>query len=511
MVVELAISNYRAFGRDAPARFALRRGVTALTGQNNAGKSMLLRFFYEFRPLFAELARLELPENNTMERPCPPPRDVADRDSVFHRHDPGPLVLGFDYGAGPAAVVIDRRTFHYRVTAPGSEVWEELRPVFASLERALFFGPHRSLQQGSPIPGQDARSGLEFAARWREAKEKHPERVRGLLEEIGEDLCRLFQFREFHADVDDDGRVEFRVDGERLGLPELGSGISQAFLLLAQVAAQEPDYVLIDEPECHLHPACQVDFVTLLGNHARFGVIAATHNMGLARSISEHIYEIRRAPGGRASRLELLEQEDTRLSQTLGEMDFAAHRRMGCTKVLLVEGPTEVKAVRQLLAKRGDGRSVVLLPLGGSSMINGRRADELGEIRKICPNVYALIDSERGSPGDPVSIPHQEFLEACQRHGIDAHALERRSFENYLGNEAVRKVLGRPYRALKPYEDVKRAFSRWPKSENWRIVRAMRLEDFVDTDLLGFVDHVLGDPCRTTEASDGPAGDTSYT
>ncbi|NJL19016.1 MAG: AAA family ATPase [Bdellovibrionaceae bacterium] len=313
------------------------------------------------------------------------------------------------------------------MTAPGSEVWEELRPVFRSLEHTLFFGPHRSLHHGAALPGQDTRSGAEFAERWREAKQKHPERVRGLLEEISGDLCRLFRFREFHADVDENGSVELRVDGERMGLSDLGSGIGQAFLLLAQAAAEEPDYVLIDEPECHLHPACQVDFVTLLGSHARYGVIAATHNLGLARSISEHIYEIKREPEAGAARLELLDETGGRLSQRLGELDFAAHRRMGCTKVLLVEGPRRSRRT-PAAGQRGDGRSVVLLPLGGSSMINGRRADELGEIRKICPNVYALIDSERDRAGAPVSIPHREFLEACRHHGIDAHALERRSF-----------------------------------------------------------------------------------
>ncbi|NJL19043.1 MAG: hypothetical protein HC901_01680 [Bdellovibrionaceae bacterium] len=62
----------------------------------------------------------------------------------------------------------------------------------------------------------------------------------------------------------------------------------------------------------------------------------------------------------------------------------------------------------------------------------------------------------------------------------------------------MRKVLGRSYRGLKPFEDVKRAFNKWPKSENWRIVRAMRLEDFTGTDLLEFVDRILQDPCRTS-------------
>jgi predicted ATPase len=50
------ISNYRCFPDHHPATIELSDGETAFVGVNNAGKSTLMRFFYEFRPLFAVLA-----------------------------------------------------------------------------------------------------------------------------------------------------------------------------------------------------------------------------------------------------------------------------------------------------------------------------------------------------------------------------------------------------------------------------------------------------------------------
>src|SRR5260221_285247 len=51
--IKLTIKNYRCFPETKPARLTLKNGFTALVGINNAGKSSLLKFFYEFRNLFA--------------------------------------------------------------------------------------------------------------------------------------------------------------------------------------------------------------------------------------------------------------------------------------------------------------------------------------------------------------------------------------------------------------------------------------------------------------------------
>ena len=52
MNLHISIANYRCFGNKQPAEFILGPGLTAVVGINNAGKSALLRFFWEFRALF---------------------------------------------------------------------------------------------------------------------------------------------------------------------------------------------------------------------------------------------------------------------------------------------------------------------------------------------------------------------------------------------------------------------------------------------------------------------------
>src|SRR5437867_423385 len=55
MDIDIELKNYRCFPDEHPARFAIRPGFTAFVGANNSGKSSLLKFFFEFRNLFAML------------------------------------------------------------------------------------------------------------------------------------------------------------------------------------------------------------------------------------------------------------------------------------------------------------------------------------------------------------------------------------------------------------------------------------------------------------------------
>src|SRR5438093_12723726 len=49
--IKLTIGNYRCFRSSHPVVFLLRPGFSSFIGANNAGKSTLLRFLYDFRDL----------------------------------------------------------------------------------------------------------------------------------------------------------------------------------------------------------------------------------------------------------------------------------------------------------------------------------------------------------------------------------------------------------------------------------------------------------------------------
>jgi ABC-type cobalamin/Fe3+-siderophores transport system ATPase subunit len=545
MNLEITVKNYRCFNEAHPARLHLSRGTTAFIGTNNAGKSTLLRLFYELRPLFQKLAAdpatwIQLLNES---RPAPDPLDVEDRQAIFHRHGTGDLVvsvriLDCDYvRAKPDPhpyivpheidLVLSRKNFHIRARIDGQRgrfqqvdgrsthprltggesglvtvSWPVLRDLFASLADTFFIGPYRALR---PLPSRERSFDLHLGGTYFEDMLRHQEARKADYEaglrRLERDMKSIFQFQSFKVAREGTPAVlHFEINKERYRIDELGSGVGQVFLILGQAYLRRPAYLFIDEPECHLHPSIQAEFITALNGYTRKALFLATHSMGLARTASDRIYQVTRHASDRFTTVRR-HQPGERLSEVLGEINFSVQQQAGCKKVLLVEGPTEVKAIRQFLRHLGHDRQVVILPLGGSSMINSHRDDELIEIARICPDVYGLIDSEKPAPDSPLAPERRGFLQSCAKAGITCHILERRSLENYLTRPAIHKALGRGFRELGPHDDVKRRYAHWPKADNWKVVQAMSAKDFADTDLGRFLRSVIEAPCRT----DGPS------
>ncbi|MHC5822921.1 MAG: hypothetical protein ACYT04_45590, partial [Nostoc sp.] len=213
------------------------------------------------------------------------------------------------------------------------------------------------------------------------------------------------------------------------------------------------------------------------------GVLFATHSIGLARSSAERIYTVRKGNDGS----EVREYEkNPHLSELLGELSFSTYKEFGFDKILLVEGPTEIKTIQQFLRKYKKDHEILLLPLGGGSLINDSFELELEEIKRISDKIFVLIDSERKFADAELEPTRQAFLDMCQRIGILPHVLERRATENYFPDRAVKLVKGSNFRELQPYEKLADAPG-WGKAENWKIAREMTLDELEGTDLGVFI------------------------
>src|SRR6266700_8378531 len=126
------------------------------------------------------------------------------------------------------------------------------------------------------------------------------------------------------------------INGKSYKISELGSGLTQFFLVLASavIRSSTPSYILIDEPEINLHPSLQLDFLTRLTAYANHGILFATHSVGLARASADHIYSVRRSPDGQS---EITDYNSTpRLAELLGELSFSGYKELGFDKILLV-------------------------------------------------------------------------------------------------------------------------------------------------------------------------------
>ena len=526
----VTIKNYRCFSDQKPVRISMRKGFTALVGVNNSGKSSLLRLFYELRSLFMSISRsgdqfiqaMRADPGLAFNRAD----SVRDNAELFCNANARDITLEFEAtlnltsehhnSVSPERIVltIPRDTNLYRAqmflagkvlniktdTSMGREGNSALRigdklidmeayyRIFEALSRVVYIGPFRNaINVGGSADYYDMQIGEHFIRSWDSLKAGGSKKQISAALRLTQDIKTVFRFRNLEINAGSDNRtLQVIIDEKPYGLEELGSGLAQFIVILSNIAAKKPSWVLIDEPELNLHPTLQLDFLTTLASYASEGILFSTQSIGLARTCADRIYSVRLDDEGRS---EISDFETTpRLSEFLGELSFSGYRELSCNQILLVEGSTDVKTIQQLLRHINKDHQIVLLSLAGSDLIKAASETELQEIKRITDNIYALIDSERDAPGVPLSTDRQAFLETCHKLDIKCLVLERRAVENYLSDRAVKVAKGEKYRSLKPYENLSDASPSWGKQENWRIAREMTHEELDQTDLGKFLD-----------------------
>lgn len=506
----------------------MRKGFTAFVGVNNSGKSSLLKFFYEFRHLFASLSQPTGNLSNAMQGSLQSfnfAKSVLDPAEVFSNVNNRDIKIEFRFVASADSAPVDGQIpDRVVVTVPrGTNTWRvqvhwEGRPIDPAtdsklrikgtqlllggspvaqlsdflgwckiLASTLYIGPFRNaINVGTNASYFDINVGQAFIKQWRGYKTGNVRRENEAAYRLTEDIRHIFGFKELEINPsDDDQTLQVFINGKSYKLPELGSGLTQFILVLVNAAVQQPSVVLIDEPELNLHPSLQLDFLTTLTSYSSHGILFATHSIGLARAGAERVYSVHKIGEG-VSEVNPLEATP-RLSEFLGELSFSDYKELGFNQVLLVEGATDVKTIQQFLRQIGKEHEIVLLPLGGSQLINKSSEAQLQEIKRISGKVAAIIDSERISEGAPLARDRKGFFTTCQGAKIKCLVLERRAIENYFTDEAVKKVKGEKYQALEPYQLLSAVSPSWGKAENWRIAREMSLDDLEGTDLGKFL------------------------
>jgi ABC-type cobalamin/Fe3+-siderophores transport system ATPase subunit len=517
--LQLLLRNYRCF--NSAVAVEIRDGFTALVGANNSGKSTFLKSFYELRPIFDRLAEgpghaMELwtgTQQNLI------PQNVADHSSIFCNSntrnmeleiffyfgevEPTPFILrvvvarprlswavSFRFGGADVTNIESsvRRgyfTTPNRLRLPVEVVVEVVR----DLANTMYCGPFRNaVNLSSNTPYYDIEVGGRFIQAWRSLKTGTQKAESEAVYRLTEQLKRVFHFNSLEINsAANELDLHVNLDGKSYNLAELGSGLAQFIVVMGNIAVKRPAYILIDEPELNLHPALQVDFLTALASNASRGVIYATHSIGLARSSSDAVYSVRKNHDG----VSVKPFEATNnVAEFLGEMSFSGFRELGFNRILLVEGTSDATAIRQLLRLHRKEQQVVILPLGGSSMIRSGVLHELQEITRFQVPVFALIDSEKQSEAEALSNQRKAFVEECTMSGISCHVLTRRAFENYLPARAICEEKGGNFRALGNYESLRSHEKGWAKSDNWRIARHITLSELGGTDLGAFLSRI---------------------
>lgn len=505
--ISIELHNYRCFQETLPASFSLEPGKTiALVGKNNAGKSALMRFFYELKYALANFSAGRWAEISAGKSWTPNPEDPA---------------LGIRYGVGdlldmypnrdsstPIKFTVKSQGFscEFNISKPTPQHGHQLTKTLTTdpsvegvsneisiqLRDTLYFGAHRNLvNEGAGGNGYfDLSVGTAFTSEWDYLKNGFDALNASLALRAERLIADLLDWPSLSINASADKKQLFLTKNgvSRYAISELGAGISELIICIVTAAIKKPSWILIDEPESHLHPALQAKFVEALALLASHGVVFTTHSIGLARACADSIIVVQQDVLGRSS-LRPFESVNN-FSQLMGELSFSQFHELGFDRLLLCEGVTELKTLRQILRLWKLDTSVMLIPLGGTALIDAKRQDELSEFNRFGVKVFVLVDSEREERGE-ARPDRSKFINLCEALFGKSHAMqtEYRATENYFTADAIAAAMrSEKYKPLQPFQNSKDVSLFWGKNQNWRVAAEMTKEDWKKTDIGVFLE-----------------------
>jgi len=511
----------------------LHRGTTAFVGQNNTGKSTILKLLWEIRPLFEAFLRdyslqkflrgsdsfLEVtwPETNQ------PPKEM------FNDNDEKQLPVEIEIAVVPEGHIDDlddevsrvrfiiRRDNQVQCMMFGqiqsqsftfskkhvvdrengiiSEEGHNGNPLGISaictalriLFQASYFPAFR-FAEGATTDGQyyDSSVGTSFIRQWKRLKNGPSKEDNRKASAVTKKISEIFDFDDFDLVAGtDDEHLRVSINDSPARLDEVGAGITQAIMLLTYCMVEEPSFVLVDEPELNLHHNAQMKLLQALLGYTRYGIIFSTHNLGLARRCADRINCVTRQSPTTAPFIHPYENHPY-LAEIYQALTYSGYFDYDAKKVLLVEGPTDVKVFKRFLKLYDKDHEFIILNLGGGSMINGKRTFELEELQRLAEEIVVIIDSERTSSNMKLGRDRHDFINIVKRLGFRCCVLERRATENYLSQTAVNAVMAGDRKALGEFDKLDNG-THWPKEKNHKIAQSMSRSELEDTDLGRFI------------------------
>ncbi|MDO9017215.1 MAG: AAA family ATPase [Deltaproteobacteria bacterium] len=271
-------------------------------------------------------------------------------------------------------------------------------------------------------------------------------------------------------------------NGHELALDDLGSGVAELvlqhlYLLMRRHrrpshSAALPILLLIDDVECHLHPAIALDFVREVSREVpECQILCTSHSSVLMDGIRDGwtLFHTEQDATGRTHTFPVLKEPDRR--RFVAALGVTPSQLALSSVVLWVEGPTDIIYLRRLLKDVGanedllEVRDYSFVVYGGGlvSFVGFEKGypETLVDLLSVCPKPIVVCDRDCGfdSSGRPdndcLKGPVGRLWVAAQKdHPGAVHVTPGREVENLLLPAALSRGLREVFHSLKEAPDM---------------------------------------------------------
>ncbi|HEY0071484.1 MAG TPA: AAA family ATPase, partial [Chloroflexia bacterium] len=257
-------------------------------------------------------------------------------------------------------------------------------------------------------------------------------------------------------------------EGLRLPLTSYGTGVHELIILITAVLSleDEPTICCIEEPEIHMHPTLQREFVDFIVKETKNTYLLSTHSptfINIRNSLTTDIqpcvqlFRLSKEAGATIGGPVLTDSESLVALEDLG---VRASDILQSNCVIWVEGPSDriylnhwihlldsslIEGVHysvmyyggRLLAHLGVKRESIRFSDTKDHVSEVDGADDLIQLLRVNQHTIILIDSDRKKDMDTLNATKQRVCAECEMSDGLCWVTDGREIENYLPEDVV--------------------------------------------------------------------------
>lgn len=440
--------GYRSFPSDRPAvLFPLRR-MNLIAGQNNTGKSNILR-------MIADTYSAEVSPPSTWDRPIGDAEHTFGRLELHHIDDvvtwgkvgqqsagrleqirsflslPGIVfpdlgngVVGFGVqGNGEIDVealkrmaleVGDSHIAHALSmelsSSGGGGTGEDAHRVLSWILQSRPFSPSAFTVSGVRTISDDSGqapdlNGLSIKRRLLELQNPSTDRLKDkeLFAKVQDFVRAVMDDPSITIDVPHDlSTIHVTQGGRTLPIENIGTGVHEVVIIAAAATITQNSILCIEEPEVHLHPILQRKLLRYLESSTTNQYFIATHSAHMLDSQIGNIFHVTREDGVSSVRYAGAARDRAAVCADLG---YRPSDLVQTNAVLWVEGPSDRIYLKHWIEQLAPGQFVEgthysVMFYGGAllsalSPLDAEEVDEFISLRNLNRYMMVLIDSDK--------------------------------------------------------------------------------------------------------------------
>jgi predicted ATP-dependent endonuclease of OLD family len=488
----IEISNFRSIG-DMPVVLVPWQKCNILVGRNNTGKSNVIRAFRKIRDIFdnrgwaikidaidrpKRQANIEISFKLIFEREA-----VKDNQELLEKIKEDVFVFEFSEKIGNTGVsIVDTslssiRDFHifnflisklsnnsFRSVPTDQQRQDALLSIAPEFFRTFFLNSippihtipeFRQIQDGDEYSFDGKSLVLELAKYQNPVFGRDDDKKK--FRRIEELVQKLLHLPDAKLEVTRESpTIVIESGGTRLPLSSYGTGVHELIILLTAVLSIENSICCIEEPEIHLHPTLQREFIEFITTETSNQYLITTHSSTLINANltmppeTKHqiqVFHLKLADGVTVGG-PVIETLDSLTA--LNDLGVKASDILQANSIIWVEGPSDRIYLNHWISllEPGliEGLHYSIMFYGGrllSHLFAGREnadekvPEELIEILRINQRAVVLMDSDRKLPHTRINSTKLRISKECATSETICWITDGREIENYLPPDVI--------------------------------------------------------------------------